>query len=263
MQMNETYEKLAQNLANAWVSGGTISLPVAADAPVSRVDAYTVQDRMAELIGSQVSGWKVGAAVKAVQFFEGHDGPLPGRVFAERTFQTDGVVLAKDINGAKAECEFAFVLNDALPEGMGLLTADDIIDKITFHPAIELAATRFAPGTGGRATTTFDGVADKGTGSAAVLGEAVLGWRNMSLETMPIDACIGGSPAIQAYSGIYRQNPVELMAETLTDLRARGINFEPGMFLLTGSSTLPTPIRQGQTLSVQFGDLPPLSLRLQ
>ena len=39
MQMNETYEKLAQNLANAWVSGGTIALPVAADAPVSRLDA--------------------------------------------------------------------------------------------------------------------------------------------------------------------------------------------------------------------------------
>ena len=184
--MNKACEKLAQNLANAWVSVGTIALPIAANAPASRADAYAIQDRMAELIGSQVSGSKVGAAVKAVQFFEGHDGPLPGRVFAERTFQTDGVVSAKDINGAKAECEFAFVLNDALPEGMGLLTANDIIDKITFHPAIELAATRFAPGTGGRATTTFDEVADNGTGSAAVLGEAVIGWRNMSLETMSI-----------------------------------------------------------------------------
>ena len=60
--MNEIYEKLAQNLANAWVSGGTIALPIAANAPATRADAYAIQDRMAELIGSQVSGWKIGRA---------------------------------------------------------------------------------------------------------------------------------------------------------------------------------------------------------
>ena len=39
---------------------------------------------MAELIGGKVAGWKVGATVRAVQMFEGHDGPLPGRIFADR-----------------------------------------------------------------------------------------------------------------------------------------------------------------------------------
>ena len=35
------------------------------------------------MIGGDVAGWKVGATVRAVQVFEGHDGPLPGRIFAD------------------------------------------------------------------------------------------------------------------------------------------------------------------------------------
>jgi 2-keto-4-pentenoate hydratase len=262
-QMNESHEKLAKSLADAWLSGGTIPLPAAEDAPVSRTEAYAIQDKMAESIGCRVSGWKVGAAVKAVQFFENHDGPLPGRVFEDRTFDVNAVVPAALYNGAKVESEFAFRLTDPLPPGTDPVTVADLQTKIAFHPAIELSAARYAPGTGGRAATTFDGIADNGTAGAAVLGDAVDDWRDLPFERMVIDARIDDSPPIQAYSKIYRRNPVEIMAETLSDLRQRGVNFEPGMFLLTGSLTIPTPIRKRQKLTVKIGDFPLISLLLE
>jgi len=43
---------------------------------------------------------------------------------------------------------------------------------------------------------------------------------------------------------------------------ARGIELEPGMVVLTGSLTLPTPIRVGQKLTVQFGGLDAISLEI-
>ena len=128
---------------------------------------------MAELIGGTVAGWKVGATVRAVQVFEGHDGPLPGRIFADRLFDSPAKIPASLFKGVKVECEFAFRLTRDLPAGNGPVTRDQIAGSLTFHPAFELAGSRFAPGTGNRAATTFDGVADNGSGGAAVLGAAV------------------------------------------------------------------------------------------
>ena len=253
-------EKLATALAAAWREGSTIPLPAKADAPATRVQAYAVQDRMAELIGGRIAGWKVGATVKAVQQFEGHDGPLPGRIFADRLFQGDARVPSSLFNGAKIEAEFAMRTTGPLPSR---LTAEALAPLLDFHPAIELAATRYAPGTGNRAATTFDGIADNGTGGAAVIGAAVKDWRSLPFTTMGIEATIDGSPAIQAYGGVYRRSPLDIAVETFADLRARGIAIEPGCVLLTGSLTLPTPVRKGQKAVVKFSGLPAISIALE
>ena len=73
--------------------------------------------------------------------------------------------------GLKVECELGFRLNRAISNADA-----DLADALSFHPAIELSASRYAPGTGNRAATTFDGIADNGTGGAAVFGAAVAAW---------------------------------------------------------------------------------------
>ena len=66
--MIESHEKLAHELVNARQNGATIPLP--AKIPENRSEAYAIQDRMAEAISMPVNGWKFGAAVEAVHFFE-------------------------------------------------------------------------------------------------------------------------------------------------------------------------------------------------
>jgi 2-keto-4-pentenoate hydratase len=260
--MTMNVEQLARSLAEAWQSGGTVPLPAAGQGPATRAQAYAVQDRMAELIGGRIAGWKVGATVRAVQVFEGHDGPVPGRIFADRCFDSPARIPAGLVNGAKIECEFAFRLTKALPSASGPVKAEELADRVTFHPAIEVAGTRYAPGTGNRASTTFDGIADNGGGGAAVLGPAVEAWRGLPFETMEIDARIDDSPPIQIYTGAYRRDPLVITAETFTELRARGIALETGLVVLTGSLSLPTPIRKGQTAVAKFAGLPALTLSL-
>lgn len=260
--MTDRFETLARDLAEAWRTGGTVPLPAAGAGPATRAEAYAIQDRVAELIGGAVAGWKVGATVPAVQLFEGHDGPLPGRIFADRCYDSPARAPAHLFRGGKVECEFAFRLTRPLPEGRGPVTADGLRDALVFHPAIELAGSRWAPGTGNRASTTFDGIADNGTGAAAVIGPAIENWHDLPFETLEIEPRIDGSPPIQAYSGAFRRHPLAIMAETFSDLRARGVPLPVGTVVLTGSLTLPTPIRPGQTLTVRFADLATLSLTL-
>jgi 2-keto-4-pentenoate hydratase len=260
--MTNKFERLAHDLAQAWCSGGTIPLPPAGAGPATRAEAYAIQDRMAELIGGKVAGWKVGATVRAVQVFEGHDGPLPGRIFADRLFDSPAKIPASLFNGVKVECEFAFRLTRELPQGNGPVTRDTIAGAITFHPAFELAGSRYAPGTGNRAATTFDGVADNGSGGAAVLGPAVADWQQLPFETLEIDARIDDSPPIQIYTGAYRRDPAVITAETFSGLRARGVALPVGTCVLTGSLSLPTPVRKGQTVTAKFAGLPTLTMTL-
>ena len=260
MTADQDFAELAERLADAWVNGTTIPLPPQDAAPRDRADAYVIQDRMAELIGQPVVGWKVGASVPCVQLFEGHDGPLPGRIFADRCYQNEAAVPAALYHGAKIETEFAFRLTEALPAHD--VTRADLESRLTFHPAIELSATRYAAGTGNRAATSFDGIADNATSGAVVLGDAIDDWHGLTFETLTLDARIDDSPPLQAYTGAFRRDPVEIVAETVNDLRARGIAFEPGMCLLTGSLTLPTPLRQGQTLVIRIAEFPPVQLEL-
>ena len=260
--MARKFETLARDLAEAWRTGSTVPLPAAGLGPTTRAEAYDIQDRMAELIGGQVVGWKVGATVRAVQIFEGHDAPLPGRIFADRLFESPARISANLFKGVKVECEFAFRLTRDLPKGTAPVSRDELAGGLTFHPAFELAGSRYAPGTGNRAATTFDGIADNGSGGAAVLGPAVGNWQALSFDTMEIDARIDDSPPIQIYTGAYRRDPVAIVAETFSDLRARGVDLPAGTCVLTGSLSLPTPVRKGQAVTAKFSGRPALTFTM-
>src|SRR5947209_2404806 len=101
--MKQTLENLARSLAEAWRTGKPIPLPPAEAAVASRAEAFAVQDRMAEILNEAIAGWKVGAAVPAVQILEGHDGPITGRLLASRLFTSPGCLPASMFDGYKIE----------------------------------------------------------------------------------------------------------------------------------------------------------------
>jgi 2-keto-4-pentenoate hydratase len=260
--MIEKFEPLARSLAEAWRSCGTIALPAAGAAPASRADAFAIQDRMAELIGDRCVGWKVGAAVRAVQILEGHDGPITGRLFASRLYTSPAAVPAAMFDGYKIECEFAFRFGRDVPARALPYTRAELDPQLVLHPGLELAGTRYATRADGRKVTTHDAIADNGTGGAYVVAEGIADWRRIDLATLPIDARIDGGEAIHTYSGEYRRDPVDILVETVNGLSERGIGLAAGDLLSTGSLTLPTALRRGQTYVARFGELMTLSVRM-
>ncbi len=259
--MADKIERLAAALAEAWRSGTTVPLPAPDAAPASRAEAYAVQDRMAELIGEPVVGWKVGATVRAVQRLEGHDGPILGRLFGSRLMTSPATVPAALVEGGKLECEIAFRFTADLPARRDRRYApEEIAPLLVLHPAIELTASRYAAGA--RRPTTFDVVADNGNAGALVVGPGVEDWRDLALGTLPIEARIDGGEAIEVYGGEFRLDRVEAVIDTASELAARGIGFSAGQYLSTGSLTLPTPLRAGQTLVARFEGLGTLEVAL-
>lgn len=261
--MSEKIEQLAQALAKCWRDGGTIDLPAGRDAPSTRAEAYAVQDQIARLLREKVVGWKVGAAIAAVQRLEGHDGPIPGRLFASRLYLSPATIPGRRFGtGHKVECEFGFRLTRDLPATGPKQTRASMLDALVFHPAIEIAGSRYNPGTGGRAPRTFDTIADNGGGGAFVFGPAVRDWKGIDFDRMPIEPRIDGGAPIQVYGGELRRDPVIIAAELVNDLAARGVSLKAGDYLSTGSLSLPTPIAAGQHFAARFADLATLEVRL-
>ena len=261
--MKESHERLARSLAEAWRTCGTIPLPPADAAPATREDAFAIQDRMAELIADRCAGWKVGAAVRAVQILEGHDGPITGRLLASRIFASPAQVPAAMFDGYKIECEFAFRFRRDVPARTRAYTRSELLPVLVFHPGLELAGTRYAAGSGGRKFTTRDAIADNGTGGGYVVSEGIEDWQGVDFERMPIAARIDGGDPIEVYTGELRRDPVDILVETVNGLAGRGIGLAAGDLLSTGSLTLPTPLHRGQTYVARFGDLQTLAVGLR
>lgn len=255
--MNAPLEALSLSLADAWRGFRMIPLPGVEASPRSRADAFAVQDRMAKLLGERCVGWKVGAAVRAVQVFEGHDGPIVGRILASRLHESPARIDAS-FAGYKVECEFAFRFAKDVPPKAGGYQREALEPDLVLHPGLELAGTRFAPG--GRKATTHDAIADNGSGGGYVVGPAIPRWRQIDLATLDIDARIDGGEPIGVYTGELRRDPVDILVETVNGLAERGIGLAAGDLLSTGSLTVPTPLRRGQTYVARFGDLQTLTV---
>jgi len=261
--MQSVFEELAQELAKAWCAGGTLALPSAEAAPRSRVDAFAIQDRVAEILGDRCVGWKVGAAVPAVQVMEGHDGPITGRLFASRLYSSPARVRAAMFVGFKIESEIAFRFKQSVPARAHPYTRAELEAQLVFHPGLELAGSRYAPSPGGRKATTRDLIADNGVCGAYVVDDGVDDWRHIDFAALRIDARVDGGEPIHMFSGEYFRDPVDILVETVNGLSERGIGIAAGDLLTTGSLTRPTSVQAGQTYVARFGDFATLSLGLQ
>jgi 2-keto-4-pentenoate hydratase len=260
--MHPKFEQLSRSLAEAWSNCATVPLPPADGAPRSRADAFAIQDRMAEILGDRCVGWKVGAAVRAVQILEGHDGPITGRLFAPRLYTSPARAPAA-FDGYKIECEFAFRFGKDVPPRARAYTRAELEPQLLLQPGLEIAGTRYSIGSGSRKATTHDAIADNGSGGAYVVAEGIADWRSLDLAMLPIDARIDGGEPIHTYSGEYRRDPVDIGVETVNGLSGRGIGLAAGDLLSTGSLTLPTPLHRGQTYVARFGDLVTLSVTME
>jgi 2-keto-4-pentenoate hydratase len=260
--MHPQFESLAHSLAQAWKEGRTIPLPPTDAAPQSREDAFKVQDRMAEIIDDRCVGWKVGAAVKAVQVMEGHDGPIVGRLLASRLFTTPSQVQGALFSGCTVESEFAFRFTTDLAARARPYTREEIDPLLVFHPGLELAGPRWSNAPGQRKGTTFDAIADNGVAAAYIVGDGVQDWKHLNLAAFPVVARMDGGDPIQTYSGEFRPDPADIVLETVNGLSKRGIGMRSGDLITTGSATLPTPMFAGQTYVSRFGELMTLSLSM-
>ena len=113
--------------------------------PATRAEGYAIQACLDRRSAQPRFGWKIAATSTAGQRHIGVDGPLAGRILAERV-RPDGARASIAKNRMRvAEPEFAFRLGRALPPRDAPYTTEDVMEAVeTLHLAIVLPDSRFA-----------------------------------------------------------------------------------------------------------------------
>ena len=247
-------ESLAEKLGQAWLENSLIEEPNYSEIPQSREEAYFVQDQMAQFIGNDISGWKVGATSAKMRELDGHDDVIPGRIFSPVTFIGPIQKLSIDqFPNARVETEFAFRINEDIPIREQKWTAEDLENKVSMHPAVEIIGNRHQLKSATKSEKSLMTIADNGGGIGFVFGTAFHDWKNLNFRNHSICLQVDDNPEAENFLGEMRCQPLEAVADLVNHLSSRKISLMEGDFVSTGAATVPQPFLKGSFVTADFG----------
>src|SRR5438552_15061926 len=98
----------SDTLWDRWQRGGRLIALPDEIRPRTREDGYAIQARLERRTALPLFGWKIAATSKAGQAHIAVDGPMAGRLLAERVTASGSWVPFGDNHMRVAEAEFAF-----------------------------------------------------------------------------------------------------------------------------------------------------------
>ena len=258
---NEQLQAASDALWNQWQHGGLIARLPAELRPATREDGYAIQARLERRSAVPLFGWKIAATSKAGQAHIAVDGPLAGRLLAERAFES-GSRLAFGANHMRvAEAEFAFRMAGDVPPRAARYTVDEVLAHVaTLHPAIEVPDSRYVDFTVVGAAQL---IADNACAHEFVLGPAAPDiWRSIDLSAHRVlgsvcGAALLGPPSLER-EGIGSNvlgDPREALAWLVNELSQLDVTLRAGQVVTTGTCLIPLPIAPGDRVTCDFGVL--------
>lgn len=222
--------------------------------PETRAEGYAVQAGLERFSATPPFGWKIAATSVAGQRHIGVDGPLAGRILAERVYAPGAEIGLAHNRMRVAELEFAFRFGRELAPRAEAYARDEVLAAVdTLHPAIEVPDSRFERfETAGAAQL----IADAACGRDFVLGPAVTAdWRGLDLSAHRV---LGTLPRTGEHQGIGSNvlgDPRIALAWLVNELSAQGIALAAGQVVTTGTCVVPIPILPGDRVHGDFGVL--------
>ena len=248
----ENIARAAELIAGATGDGTRITFPDACW-PQDVEEGYAIQDAVAERLGLEAVGWKIGATNEAAQNARGLVEPVCGRLFRPLTFASPAQFAAAGFSAPKIECEFAFRLAGDLPAAVAPFSREQVAGAIAaMIPAIEVVDSRLA------AEASTDGaavVADNVNHGAQVLGSEVETWRNLDLAGHRAALSVNGTVVAEGTGANVLGHPLEAFAWLANHLARRGFDLVTGQIVTTGTCTGLTPVAAGDSCTADFGDL--------
>lgn len=253
-------EDAARLLWETWQQSTQIeSLPIACR-PDTRANGYAIQAAIAALSGQALAGWKIAATSVAGQRHIGVDGPLAGRLLADRRkSETDRISLTGNVMTC-AEAEFAFRMARPLPPRDAPYTVDEVMDAVAaLHPAIEVPNSRY------RAFAEVGGpqlIADTACACWFVIGqEADASWRSIDLSQHPVVAYRNGVEAGRGSGANVLGDPRTALTWIANELRVFDNGLAAGQIVITGTCLPPVAVAPEDVVRMDFGRLGTIEAR--
>jgi 2-keto-4-pentenoate hydratase len=260
MQSREQLEAASDFLWQLWSDGQRADEIPSTFQPKTRAEGYAIQALVERRSAKPLFGWKIAATSKAGQAHINVDGPLAGRLLAEKAFSS-GATLPFGANHMRvAEAEFAFRIARDLPPRSDLYRDDEVIAAIgSLHPAIEIPDSRYNDFT---AVGAAQLIADNGCAHLFVLGEAASEcWRDIDLVEHAVRA-VNDTLTHDGNGGRVLGDPLVALTWLVNELSGLGITLHAGEVVTTGTCITPLPIAAGDEVKADFGVLGQVSVRM-
>jgi 2-keto-4-pentenoate hydratase len=251
---DEQQQAASDALWNLWEHGGRIAALTGGHQPLTREDGYAIQARLERRSAFPLFGWKVAATSKAGQAHIAVDGPLAGRLVAERVVESGGRLRFGNNHMRVAEAEFAFRMGaDVAPRPTRYDVAEVLASVVALHPAIEIPDSRYVDFT---AVGAAQLIADNACAHHFVLGAPAAGdWRSIDLARHRVYGCVAGGLEREGIGANVLGDPREALTWLVNELSRLNLTVRAGQVVTTGTCLVPLPIAPDDRVTCDFGEL--------
>ena len=254
MLKQEEISKAATLIIDHWQRGSQMDALPDMVRPATRDEGYAVQAHLERLHQGPLFGWKIAATSEGGQRHIGVDGPLAGRLLANRVLQQNETPSLSGNHMAVAEPEFAFRMGRTLGVRNEPYDRDEVLDAVeVLHLAIELPSSRFSDFAKVGAAQL---IADNACAHQFLLGPKVDEiWRDLDLSKHQVTGIVVEKHKEEGSGGAVLGDPRTALAWLANELSSLGIELAAGQIVTTGTCTKPLPIEPGDQVVADFGDL--------
>ncbi|MBZ9872674.1 hydratase [Mesorhizobium sp. BR1-1-9] len=219
--------------------------------PKTRAEGYAIQSHVMDRSVGPLFGWKIAATSLAGQRHINVDGPMAGRLLAEKAVEVGGSVSLATSKMRVAEIEFAFRFGRQLPPRPAPYEIADVMDAVaSLHPAIEIPDSRYEDFCAVGAPQL---IADNACANLFVIGGAVEDdWRDVDLAKHPVAASVPGKSQHIGSGAAVLGDPRIALTWIVNELSGLGIALQPGQVVITGTCVTPISVEAGDEV---IGDL--------
>ena len=244
-----------------WLSGRQLTQGLPDDIrPQTRQQGYAIQALLERRTRAPLFGWKIAATSQAGQRHIGVDGPMAGRILAERVFAADTEVPFGANFMRVAEAEFAFRMKRGLAVRDARYSIDEVCDAVeALYPAIEIPDSRYQNFAAAGAPQL---IADSACAHYFVLGPPTsTDWRCMNLGEHKVVGSVKGRLEHTGSGASVLGDPRIALTWLANELVQVGSPLQAGQVVTTGTCTVPLPVAPGDEVVNDMGILGRVSFR--
>jgi 2-keto-4-pentenoate hydratase len=258
--MKDATAEASDLLFDQWMRGGAIDELPESVRPRTRAEGYAIQAKLEGRFAKPLYGWKIAATSKAGQAHINVDGPLAGRVFAERLIPNGGTV-PKGVNRmAVAEVEFAFRMGRDLAPREQPYSVDEVLDAVaSVHVGIEIPDSRYVDFVRVGAAQL---IADNACAHYFLAADSTgADWRKIDLAAHPVVGRVEGRYERKGVGANALGDPRVALAWLVNELSGLGITLAAGQTVTTGTCVQPLEIVPGDVVTADLGVLGAATVR--
>jgi 2-keto-4-pentenoate hydratase len=260
MLTDKQIDQASTLLVEHWQQGRRMARLPEALQPRTRAEGYAIQARIERHSVKPVFGWKIAATSKAGQAHIGVDGPMAGRLLAERVLPDGGSTPLGANHMRVAEVEFAFRMGRDLVPRPAPYSTDEVLAAVdTLHPAIEIPDSRYDDFVTVGAPHL---IADNACAHLVLVGApAKTDWRRLDLAAHKGRGRNEGKFEREGSGANVLGDPRIALAWLANELRGLGLTLSRGQTVITGTCVKPMELEPGDHILADLGSLGGLSIR--